>query len=113
MNFTAPRSNRRPGSNIFAALMGLFLLGFAALTFLLERNPLEEIPYHYIVAATSLLFGAILLIWVKSDWTHWIGNETVNMVVGVVAALIAIIAFAQDIEKKPSSEAKTSSASQE
>jgi hypothetical protein len=34
-----------------------------------------------------------------SDWTKWIGNETVGMVVAVVTAVIAVFALSGDLGK--------------
>ncbi len=98
MRFKARESNRRVGSNILAFLMGVVLIAFAAFVLISRRNPLEDVPYHVVVGVSSLIFGLVLLAWVRSDWNKWIGNETVNMVVGVIAALIAISAFAQQID---------------
>ncbi|HYI81806.1 MAG TPA: rhomboid family intramembrane serine protease [Acetobacteraceae bacterium] len=99
MSFKAPGSNRREGSNVLALAMSVVLIAFAAFVLIAGRNPLESVPYHVVVGFSSLVFGLVLLVWVRSDWNKWIGNETVNMVVGVVAALITISAFAQQIDK--------------
>jgi uncharacterized membrane protein len=99
MSFKAPNSHRRSGSNILALLMGLALVAFAIASFATKRDLLDGIPAYWISASSALCFGIVLLIWVWSDWKEWIGNETVNMVVGVIVALIAIVTFAREIEK--------------
>lgn len=99
MSFKAPGSNRREGSNLLALIMGLALIAFATIVLMSGHNPLENVPYHIVLGVSSLIFGLVLVIWVRSDWSKWIGNETVNMVVGVIAALITISAFAQEIDK--------------
>jgi hypothetical protein len=92
------KHNRRGGSNVIAGATGVVLLGFALVVLLTGENPLERLSSEVIVGTASLLFAIILLVWVASDWTEWVGNETVSMTVGVVAAVIAIAAFAHDIE---------------
>jgi ammonia channel protein AmtB len=98
MQLRNPDHNRRWGSNVIAAATGMVLLAFALFVLVTGDNPLERLRAEILVGAAALTFGTVLLIWVASDWTEWIGNETVNMTVGVVASLIAIAAFAQDIE---------------
>ena len=97
MAFKKPGSNRRAGSNWFALVMGVLLGLFGVVTLSHGQYPTFGLSPEALVAATSIVFGGVLLIWVCSDWTEWIGGETVNMVIGVVAALFAIASFAKDL----------------
>ena len=91
MKLTAPDSDRRPGSNIMACLVGI-----ACIIIAISIWPLGvkiKVTPDIVNAVACFVFGLVLLFWVASDWTKWIGNETVTMVVVVVTAIIAVFAL--------------------
>ena len=82
--------------------MGLVLLLYGGSSIIEKCDLLALVPPFWTVGIAAILFGAVLIVWTFADWPRfklkwqWIGNDTVTMVVGVVAAMIAISAFVHE-----------------
>lgn len=85
--------NRREGSTLAGVVVGLILIIYGVASFCLGRDPLAMVPPAWIVGGSAILFGAVLLAWAGSVKTKFIGNPTVNMLTGVIAAVVAISAL--------------------
>jgi hypothetical protein len=95
MRCTALHSDRRCGSNVVAFVVGVTLL-VLGLAIAIADLHVEEIDPRWINAGACLSFGSVLLVWVISDWTQWIGLDTVTMVVTVLTAIIAIFTLTRE-----------------
>ena len=84
---------RRKGSTAAGlwTVASLIMYGYVCIG--LGRDLLAVISPVLIVGGAAIVFAIVLIIWTYSHQTKWVGNPTVSMVTGVLAALIAISAF--------------------
>lgn len=84
---------RRDGSTAAGRVVGFALIAYGLISIVFHQDLLALLSPEWTVGLAGILFGGVLVGWSYSVETKWIGNPTVNMITGVIAAIVAISAL--------------------